>query len=223
MNGVTKVISLLTLSAFIGACGHDGANSTVVSAPTSPTTPTPPTPAPVMSVTISGIPENPTESFQLTASAALRDGTKTDVTGAAAWGTTDSRVATVTSTGRVTVLQSGEVDVRAVYEGVTGSVHLVLNVPGKFTLSGVVQENGMDGAPVNGARVQIVIGPFVYTDSQGAFTLRGVSSGRAILEVTKDGYQIWSNEIVVDRDMEVTGVFLHPICPGPRCPSATVK
>jgi len=223
VNGITKVISIWTLGVFIGACGHEGINTTVVSAPTTPTTPTPPAPAPVTSVTISGVPENPTGSFQLTASAALADGTRKDVTGSAAWGTSDSRVATVASTGRVTVLQSGEVDVRAVYEGVTGSVHLVVSVPGTFTLNGIVRENGMDGVPVDGARVQIVIGPFVYTDGGGLFTLHGAPSGRAILEVTKDGYQVWSNEIVVDHDMEVTGVFLHPVCPGPRCTSVTVK
>jgi hypothetical protein len=176
-----------------------------------------------MSVTIGGVPEKPTGSFQLTASAALRDGTNKDVTAAAAWGTSDPRVATVASTGRVTVLQSGEIDVRAVYEGIAGLVHMAVSVPDKFTLNGVVRENGIDGAAVDGARVQIVIGPFVYTDGQGAFALRGVASGRAILEVTKDGYQVWSNEILVDHDMEVTGVFLRPICPGPRCTSSSAK
>jgi hypothetical protein len=169
------------------------------------------------------MPATPAGSFQLTASAAFSDGSNRDVTTSAAWVTSDPQVATVAATGRVTVLQSGEIDVRATYESVMGSVHLVVAVPQKFTLTGIVRENGADGAIVDGARVQIVIGPFAYTDLQGAFTLRGVPSGRAILEVSKDGYQVWSDDLVVDHDMEVTGVFLHPTCPGPHCPTTSAK
>jgi len=221
VNSATKLIAVSTLGVLISACGHEGTNTTVVTAPTAPTTPTPPAPARVTSVSIGGMPDTPAASFQLTANAALSDGTNRDVTASSAWVTSDARVATVTANGRVTVLQSGEIDVRATYEGVMGSVHLIVAVPQKFTLTGIVRENGADGAPVDGARVQIVIGPFVYTDVQGSFTLRGVSSGRAIIEVSKDGYQVWSNEIAADHDMEVTGIFLRPICPGPRCPSTS--
>ena len=195
------------------ACG--GATSgTVLSNPATPSSP-----ARVMSLNISGAPEPPAATFQLTANAALSDGTTRDVTRTAAWGTSDSQVAIVTSTGLVTVNRSGEVDVRAVFQGVTATDHLIVSLPVKFTLNGIVRENAPNGSPVAGARVQIVGGPFAYTDDQGWFTLRGVPSGRAIIEVTKDGYQIWSDEIVIDHDNEVLGLVLHPICPGPHCTS----
>jgi hypothetical protein len=200
-----------TLATF--ACGGP-TSGTVIANPATPSSP-----ARVMSLNISGAPDPPAATFQLTANAALSDGTTQDVTRAAAWGTSDAQVAVVTSTGRVTVNRSGEVDVRAVFQGVTATDHVIVGLPTTFTLNGIVSENAPNGSRVAGARVQIVTGPFAYTDDLGWFTLRGVPSGRAIIEVTKDGYQIWSNEIVIDHDNEVLAVVLHPMCPGPHCTS----
>ncbi len=209
-----KSVHWFGLAVTLATCACGGTRATVLSNPATPSSP-----ARVLSLNISGAPEPPTATFQLTANAAWSDGTTQDVTRAAAWGTSDAQVATVTSTGLVMVSRSGEVDVRAIFQGVTATEHVIVSLPVKFTLNGIVSENAPNGSRVSGARVQIVPGPFAYTDDQGSFTLRGVPSGRAIIEVTKDGYQIWSDEIVVDHDNEVLGVVLHPMCPGPQCTS----
>lgn len=53
-----------------------------------------------------------------------------DVTGLATWSTSDSTIATVKSTGVVTVRRAGEVSIRAAYQGGTG-FRQVWAVPGE--------------------------------------------------------------------------------------------
>lgn len=81
----------------------------------------PTSPTPTSSITIalaSGSTAGPT--FQLSATALRSDGTSRDVTALASWVSSDTRIASV-GAGSVTVLGAGEVEVRATYEGVSGS------------------------------------------------------------------------------------------------------
>jgi len=211
---LTPFVSTILIGALASACGSSSMS------PSAPS-PTPnPSSSKVMSVNISGAPTTPESTFQLTANAMLSDGTRQDVTNAATWSSSDSQVATVLSSGRVVVMGDGNVDVHANYEGVDGAIHLQVSLPPTYTVRGLVTELTPNGSPVPGARVQIVVGPFTYTDDQGVFTLFNVPAGLTILEVTKDGYRVWSDEIVVDKDTLVLGIILQPICPGPRCGQA---
>ena len=63
-----------------------------------------------------------------------------------------------------------------------------------------------------GARVQVVVSDHTFSDAQGMFSLLKVPFGRVILEVTKDGYQTLSNELIVDRDLSL-GITLYPTPP----------
>jgi hypothetical protein len=136
--------------------------------------------------------------------ARMSDGSSRDVTTAAAWESSNTRVATVSSTGNVSVVANGELDVRATYQGVSGSMHLTVSLPANFTVTGIVTEAGPNGQRIAGARVQVVGGSHTFTDAQGTFTLADTPAGRAILEVTKDGYQMYSNELTVNQDLQVT-------------------
>src|SRR5271167_367711 len=85
--------------------------------------PTAPSMATVATIGVTSASEA-TASFQLTATARLSDGSTRDVTSTAAWTSSNALFATVSPTGMVTVVGSGELDVRAVYQNVTGSLHL---------------------------------------------------------------------------------------------------
>jgi hypothetical protein len=141
----------------------------------------------------------------------MLDGSTLDVTRSASWLASNSRIATVSSSGSVTIVGNGEVDVRATYQGVTGSMHIdAVNPSLKFTLNGTVTTADSVAHPIAGARVQIVLGPYAFSDDHGSFTLANVPSGRAIVEVTRAGYQTYTNEIDVDNDRQLA-ITLSPV------------
>jgi hypothetical protein len=81
----------------------------------------------------------------------------------------------------------------------------------RFALAGVVREVGLNGRAIVGAHVRILdgSGAFRITDGSGAFAFSGMPAGRLLFEITKDGYQVWETEIVLDRDMQLT-ITLSP-------------
>jgi Carboxypeptidase regulatory-like domain len=78
------------------------------------------------------------------------------------------------------------------------------STPKTFVISGVVREAAPGNGPIAGARIQVIASPHTFSDEHGAFTLSGVSAGRALLEVTKDGYRTSEQQIVVANDMQMT-------------------
>src|SRR5499427_2224207 len=65
----------------------------------------------------------PTDAtIQLTATARFADGSARDVTTAATWTSANPAVATVSATGLVTALGAGQVEFRASYQGVVGTL-----------------------------------------------------------------------------------------------------
>lgn len=124
---------------FIGSAVILGAGCTEQAAfnPT-PVPPTPPTVA-VTEVTVAG-PDTASGSVQLTASAALSDGTHQDVTALAHWETSDVGVATVTPSGMLVPTGSGRVEARAAYRTFIGTHTLLVTTPPappKYVVSGV--------------------------------------------------------------------------------------
>lgn len=103
-------------------CGGGGTSST-----STPATPTPT----VTGITITGpsTPTKPDDTAQFTATAVLSDGTTQTATTQATWQSSNTTVATVSSSGMVTALAAGETDIRATYQSVTGSMHLTVSDP----------------------------------------------------------------------------------------------
>jgi hypothetical protein len=171
---------------FASACGSS-----------SPTTPTPtPSSATVTSVTLTAASPN-ASVFQVIATAHFSDATTRDVTAAAQWQSSNPSLATIAPTGMVTVVGTGDVDVRATYQTVTGSLHLVVVLAPRpaVTLSGVVREVAPNEHPLAGVRVDIVAGldagKFVISDPNGNYQFTKLSQGNISLTATMAGYQLW--------------------------------
>jgi len=97
------VLFALALGLSVAACG---------SSPTAPT---------VSAVAVSGTAPAVGSSSQFVATALNSNGTSQDVSGSATWSSSDSNIATVSSTGLVTALNSGSVTITASYSGAIGT------------------------------------------------------------------------------------------------------
>ena len=199
------------ISVIVAACGQGSQSPT---APAPPVIVVPPAATPtVMTVTITNTGTTGV-TFQLGAVARLSDGSTLDVTRVAAWDSSDTTKATVSSLGLVTVRGDGDVDVHAVYQGVTGSSRLSVNQPRMYALSGIVNAMAPDSSAIAEARVRILDainnGDPTFTNASGAFSA-AVGIGRHLVEVSKAGYQLWETEItIVDRELQIS-VTLVPI------------
>lgn len=170
------------------------------------------TPLPVTSLTISGATSD--DRFQLTATARLSDGTTQNVTSLAAWESSNPLVATVSSTGFVTVVSSGETDVRASYRGISTSQRLTVAAPAGFALTGTVQEVAPTVRPIAGAAVRILgsgLAP-TTTGANGSFSFAGVAAGRILIEVSQAGYVVAEKDLTITRDTQVA-IDLFPTPP----------
>jgi hypothetical protein len=178
-------------------CGGGGGSST-------PTTPTP---------TISGVivtgpasTAKPGDSAQFTATASLSNGTTQTVTNQATWQSSNTSVATVSSSGLVTMTSVGEVDIRATYQSVTGSAHVTVSTPAPptpsaFSVCGSVKED-TGSAPVAAATVAVKDTSLSTTsDSVGQYCVNGVGAGRITLRASKSGYDIAERDITVSGNM----------------------
>jgi hypothetical protein len=155
-----------------------------VSAPATPTTPT------TTGVSITGLSGDlkPGQTAQLTATATLSNGSTQNVTNQATWSTTNTTAATVNSTGLVTAGASGDADIRAAYQGITGTVRVrvVIAAPSSYSLSGVVTES-KGGKALPGVSVQIVGGLSTSTGSNGSYSLSGLT-GTITVRLSVIGY-----------------------------------
>jgi hypothetical protein len=185
------------------------------------TTPTPTTPtATVSSVTVSSPTASATApTVQLSATARMSDGSTRDVSATSAWSTSNSSLATISATGLLTVVASGEVDVRATFQTVTGTLHMTLTrAPTvRFALSGVVREAMPSAGTVANVRVVLTAGPdadrSTVTDASGFFRLDNISPGVVSMEARKDGYDLWQlTNLNVDAD-RILDVTLFPAPP----------
>jgi glucose/arabinose dehydrogenase len=119
------LVPVLILAASLSACGGDGGGDVQE-------------PSPVTAVTVTG-PQTTIEvgnTVQLTATARNAGGTVVEGR-TFEWNTADAAVATVSSTGLVTGLVPGQVEIRATTEGVTGGLVVAVAAappPGPVTL-----------------------------------------------------------------------------------------
>jgi len=160
----------------------------------SPTSPTPTTSATITSIGLT-IGASSGAGFQITARAAMSDGTSTDVTTAAAWESLNPALATISAGGFVTVIAAGELDFRATYQAFEGRVHAAVQQT-RYTISGRISPVYPNRVLMSGVTVQILSGPnagmFVKTDSTGGYLLTGLTPGFLDIKATVDGFSAWS-------------------------------
>jgi hypothetical protein len=125
------VLHRLLVLAFVlvfAACGNG---------PTQPDPPPPPPPPPsntmLTSVTVTS-PNNAVtvgQTEQFTATANFSNGTTQAVTSTATWTSSNNGVATVAATGLASGVSAGTADIRAAFQGMTGSKTLQVNAPAR--------------------------------------------------------------------------------------------
>jgi hypothetical protein len=207
-DGIHRLTLAIATMVFAAACGSN-----------SPTTPTPtPSSATLTGLTVSTA--SPTASvFQLVATARFSDNTTKDVTSLAQWASSNASLATVAPTGMVTVVGTGSVDLRATYQTVSDSLHLVVVLSPRpvVTLSGVVHEVKPADHALAGVRVDIVAGldagKFVLSDPNGNYQFTGLSQGTVSLTATMTGYQPWQGSNIVLAGDRKEDAWLVPIPP----------
>ena len=203
-------LNAVVISAIaVAACGRSSSPN-----PTAPT----PTPAPSLTaVTVTGSPASG-DTFQLTATAQFSDAATRDVTAAAQWESSNALLATVSPSGLAAVRGTGEVEFRARYQSVTGSMRLFVVQPPaveKVTLSGFVREAGTVRM-LPGARLLVTGGPdagvFATSDDGGLFTFPSLSRGVIALEGSKDGYIVARlSNLTVSQNMTIDfALYLTP-------------
>lgn len=191
----------------LAACG----GSTTTTTPTAPTAATP------IAVGVTTAATDRTTS-QLTAVASFADGTTQDVTMSSAWQSSDPAIATVSASGLVAGVNGGNVDVRATFRTVVGTLRLSMaSGPGlRVAITGIVLE-GSTRSVLRDARVVVSASPdagaSTVTGAGGLFTLPGLSTGSVTLTVTKDGYQTSTNPGIVLAGGTNVELWLFPIPP----------
>jgi hypothetical protein len=170
------------------------------------TTPATPTPTPsVNTITVTGpaAAAKPGDSVQFTATAAMSNGTSQTVTNQATWQSSNGAVATVSSTGLAVALSGGDADIRATYQGVSGTAHITVTAPAPpvppppttFSVCGTVKED-TGSAVVPSATVMIKDTTNTTTsDGAGKYCLLLLSTGRIVLRATKPGYDIAEQDV----------------------------
>lgn len=143
------IVGAVALTLFTGACGSA----------TSPTTTTTTTTVTLSTVVVSGSPPVLGATSQFTATAKMSDATTQDVTSQATWASSDTSIATVSSSGFVEGLSAGQVKITATYQNLTGS-HTFTVGPSRVTIS-VIAVSG--SAPSTGGTSQFTA-TAVYSD-----------------------------------------------------------
>jgi uncharacterized protein YjdB len=180
------IVGAVALTLATGACEKTA---------TSPTTT-----VSLYTVVITGTPSSIGATSQFTATAKMSDDTTQDVTGAAAWVSSDTTIATVSSSGLVEGLSAGPVKITATYQSLTGTYTFTVG-PSKATITAIVVGGS---APSTGATSQ--------------FTATAVYSDGSSVDVTSLASWTSSNSAVatVSSGGVVTGV-----APGAATISAT--
>ena len=167
------------------------------------------------------------EATQFSLIAQLSDGSTRDVTNEAYW--KEGGLLWLAGPGLVKGLESGETEITGVFAQRADSRHVTVLPPGRHRLVGEVTDGG---APVNGARVDVMSGvgaPMTTYTDEGSYRLYGLS-GQIILRVTKAGYQTAIRTVVVAGQLtydielsllgsraDVSGVYTMTITAAGEC------
>jgi hypothetical protein len=218
-------LSVLVAAVVVAVPACSGSNGV---SPTAPTT------SGVVAVAVSAAFMGST--VQLTATSHLADGTTHDVTMASTWESSNPQLAVVSPAGVVTPVAKGDVDVRATYQGVTGSMRLSVAPPtvasvdvtgaaasGSFQL--VATAHRSDGSTQNvtsSATWQSSNTNIAAISAAGYVTVTG--SGNVDLSATFGGVTgIVHATVSVARTYTVSGTVFDAASPGTPIANARVQ
>lgn len=173
----------------------------------SPLVSTPSAPA-VASIAVAGSSPLVGATAQFSATATLSDGTTQAMTNLASWSSSDSKVASVSASGAVTGVASGDADITATYQAISGKARVIVvrPAPSTFTISGTLRD-GTSGGILPEVLVQAAdstgTARSVATDASGGYAISGVSPGPVTLTVAITGYQPLAQTTSVSADTRV--------------------
>ena len=203
-RSLTLIMGLALVAALPAGCNKS---------PTSPSTALPSNSGPSDGLTTTridiAVPQSlpPGESAQLTAIAFFSDESTRDITNEAQWKSGDTSVLSISNTGLATAHRTGNIFVRAAFNGKESSQREILVLPaGTYKVGGFVRD---DEVPVPGARVEVTAGPAAGLSTvtpqslgSGAYTLLGVS-GDTEFRITKDGYHPLARTVRVTSHQQI--------------------
>jgi hypothetical protein len=206
----SAIVFAVVLSVGLWSCGR---GTTAPSAPTAPSTSAVAAPT-VTAIGITGTSPAIGSTAQFSATTTLSNGATQSVTSQATWQSSAVAVATVTSTGSVTGVGTGESHITAVYQSVTGRMHIALvRAPSlTFSISGVVTD-GFNGGLLNGASVSGG-GKSATTDANGRYAFAGISSGSVTVTAARSGFVTGTRTVSLMADTQIN-------LPLDRMPTAT--
>ena len=197
------------LAGLIPAClliACTGGESPTTTAPTSgsgtPTTPT------VVSVAVVGSPPAVGAAAPFSATATLSDGTTSTITNAAAWSSSDATIASVSASGVVTGIASGDVDITATYQTVVGRrrVTIAPPTPKTFRISGTLRDAASGGVLAHvtvAAEDNAFVRYRAVSGDDGAYAISDFPPGRASLTVETDGFEPMTQTTTVSADTRI--------------------
>jgi hypothetical protein len=210
--GARRAVLSAIMALLVGCASSD------IGPSTAPPVVTPPPPAvTVTSVTVAGASTGKVgDTSQLAATAIMSDGTTQTVTSQATWESSNTATATVSASGLASFVAAGEVDIKATYKSVTGTLHLSISpLPTPhYNLSGTITDKG-NGKNIFQATVLVVDGPdagrSVQTDSNGMYTFSQLTAGTFTLKVTHGGYLDVSRQVTLSSNLQVDIVMISTI------------
>lgn len=210
---MTRMWLTTVAAAMLVACSTKNDTGT----PINPTTPT--LRMGVRTIVVTSAPASRT-TYQMTATAQMTDGTSEDVTTVSQWATSDASLATISSTGLLSVLGSGHIYVRASYQNTAGLIDMTINASqpppqsSTLALSGFATETAPTARPVAGVMVRIISGPdtgrSTTTGGYGQLLFPPLHPGLISVEATKDGYLVWRlTNLMLNHDSDLA-IVLYP-------------
>ncbi len=153
----------------------------------------------ISTVTVTGTVPDVGSNAQFTCTATYTDSSTKDVTTTAAWNSTNPAVATVSSTGLVTVVGLGTSVIEATYQGIEGTDNITVTIVTSVAISGTVAAIGSANqftatATLSNSKTQDVSSTATWTSSNTAVATVGstgvvtsVAAGKSAIQATYSG------------------------------------
>jgi bacterial leucyl aminopeptidase len=206
--GWTMLIA--ALAVIPQACGSSSGSQN----PVAPT-PTPPSSNSVASIAVTGSAPLVGQTAQFSAVASFSDGTTQSVTSVAAWQSSNPAVATVGSSGIVTGVAPGEVDITATYQSQSGRFHSTI-ATATFSLSGLITD-GTSGGVLPGINIRVTsgtnAGALAKTDGAGMYAIGSLAPGAMTVSASAVSYETVEKAVTVSGNTRLDFVL-------PRTPPA---
>jgi len=156
-------------------------------------------------------------SAQFSATATLSNGTTQSVTTQATWSSSNTAIATVSSSGIVTSVGAGDADVTATYQGVAGRLHLDIARPEApaHMITGTVTDETSGGVLPNinvKATDSVQHSQSTVTDSSGSYSVSGMAAGPVTIVASAISYQTTQLTASLSANTRVDIVLKRVVC-----------